>query len=309
MSNKENVVELLDFKISCSQLGSLMGHSKDNNPPTENQLKKLFEIIGRDYKELTEPMKNTARDIMKKQILYDPKLPSSSIMSDLIYIYAYEMFGKGKVSKGNESPLYMEKGTMVEPEAIKFLSDIDGIQYEKNDKLFQNKWIKGIPDIVVRNEGGSIEKIIEIKCSYDLPSFISAAMKRFEPADNILEVMGYMELTGCKIAEIVHILLDMPDKIQNYEEKRLRERYRIFEIDEETASIRIDQRLNDMVYDNVPKSLKYFRVPVSFNKATMKYVKFRVNTSKKWFQHIHDKFTKNSVNLSEMLKEYKEDDI
>lgn len=305
----ENIVELLDFKISCSQIGSLMGNARGNKPPTQPQIKKLYEILGRDYGELTEPMKNTARDILTKSLLYNPKLPSAAIQSDLIDIYAYEMYGKGKVAKGNESPLQVEKGTMVEPEAIKFMSKLDGVKYEKNDKLFTNKWFKGIPDILVRNDGGSIEKIIEIKCSYDLPSFISSVMKKQEAGENLLEVMGYMDLTGCKNAEIVHLLLDMPDKIQNFEEKRLRERYRVFEIDEETVSLRIDRRLNDMEYSNIPNDLKYFRVPVTLNKLTMKSVKSRVTHSKVWFQGIHNRFTKNGVVLDEKDTDGKEDNL
>lgn len=303
----ENIVELLDFKINCSQLGDLMGNARGNKPPTEAKIKKLYEILGRKYGELSESMKNTAHEILTKELLYDPKQPSASIQTDLIDIYAYEMYGKGKVPKGNESPLQFEKGTLVEPEAIKFLSKIDGVPYEKNEKLFSNKWFKGIPDILVKNEGGSIQKIIEIKCSYDLPSFIASVMKKQEPADNLLEVMGYMDLTGCKNAEIVHVLLDMPDKIQNFEEKRLRERYRVFEIDEETVSLRIDQRLNDMEYSNIPTELKYFRLPVTLNKLTMKAVKSRVTHSKGWFQNIHNKFTKNHVILPQTEDNNKDD--
>lgn len=227
------MIDFKNFKIYPSQIGSLMGNSRGGTkPPTETEIKKLFGILGRDYGELTEPQKQTARDILTKAILYDPKKPSSTILNEMILIYAYQMYGKGKVSMGNDSPHQLEKGAMAEPEAIKAISKVDGIKYEKNERIFENQWFRGIPDILLYSEAGKVEKIIEVKTSYDLPSYIVSMMKP-EKSANIFEIMGYMDLTGCKNAEIVHVLVDMPEKIANFEEKRLRERYEAFQLDGE----------------------------------------------------------------------------
>lgn len=302
------MIQLDDFKIFCSQIGGLMGNAHGNMPPTPLQIKKLFGILGRDYGEMSEAMKYNAREILTKAILYDPNKPAGSILSEMIVTYAYKMYGKGEVSKGNQSPLHLEKASMAEPEAIKFLSKIDGVDYAKNTEIFENKWFRGIPYVLVRTENGKIEKIIEIKTSYDLPSFILTKLKP-EKKSNIYEVLGYMDVTGCKKAEIVHILVDMPEKIASFEEKRLRERYELLEIAPDLITERILQRMNDMEYSEIPDELKYFRRPVAHNKYTIKSVKSRVTISKKWITDIHESFTQNLVNLSETYSEDQESNV
>lgn len=299
---------LEDFKINCSQIGSLMGNARGNQPPTSTEIKKLYGILGRDYGELSEAMKYNAREILMKAIQYDPKKPSGSILSEMVMIYAYEMYGKGEVAKGNDSPHQLEKANMAEPAAIEFLSKIDNEQYEKNDEKFTNKWFQGIPDVLVRSESGKIEKIIEVKTSYDLPSFILTKL-RLEKSSNIFEVLGYMDVTGCKNAEIVHILVDMPEKIAKFEEKRLRERYELLEIAPDLVNDRILSRMNDMTYSEIPYELKYFRRPVTYNKYTLKTVKSRVTSSRKWALDIHESFTKNLVDLQETSYENQESNI
>lgn len=292
-------MDIENFKINCSQIGSLMGNARDNKPPTQPEIKKLFNIIGRDYGELSEPQKNTAREILLKAIEYEPNRPSDKILSEMVLIYAYEMYGKSKISKGNENPLYLEKANMAEPESIRMISDEDGVEYSKNEQLFVNKWFKGIPDVLIKTPIGKISKIIEVKTSYDLPSFIMSLIKP-EKQDNIYEVMGYMDLTGCRDAEIVHCLVDMPEKIMSHEEKRLRERYEWLELEETIMYDRIQKVLANMEYSQIPKELKIFRRPVTYNKLSVKAVKRRTTTAKKWFSNIHNTFTKNLVTLEEV---------
>lgn len=283
------------FKINCSDIGILMGTAPANKPPTEAQLKKLYHILGRNWEELTEPMKFNAREIMTKALEYNPKRPTSTILSELVLIYCYEVYGKGKVSAGGVAPHAAEKGNMAEPEAIRVLSKFDNIEYHKNDQLFENAWFKGTPDIIFRNIKGKPERIIEVKTSYDLPSFIMSMIKP-EPPKYLFEVMGYMDILKCRSAEIVHVLVDMPDKIASFEEKRLRERYELLELDKTTIENRIGRRLNDMEYSNIPDELKVFRRPAPFNPLSMKEAKVRANLAKKWIEEIHDTFTLNLSN-------------
>ncbi len=297
-----------NFKVNCSQIGSLMGNAKDNKPPTQSQIQKLFATIGRDYGELSEAMKHNAREILTKWIDYEPGRPSKTILSEMVLLYCYEMYGKSKIPKGNDSPHQLEKGSLAEPESIKLLSKTDGVEYVKNNELFENKWFKGIPDIILRKESGKITKIIEIKTSYDLPSFIMSKRMPEHP-DNVYQVMGYMDLTGCKEAEIVHCLVDMPEQIVSFEEKRLRERYNLLEIDQLEIESRIGNHITNMEYSEIPDELKIFRRSFTKNTFTVKAVKSRVTMSKKWMKEIHECFTENAINLSETETDNQQDSI
>lgn len=285
-----------------------MSSPQEFKPPTLPQLKKLFHLLGTNYEELSEAQKDTAKKILTKAIYYEPKRLSGRILSEFVMIYAYEMYGKGKVAKGNASPLQLEKGNLAENDAISILSLIDGVKYEKNEKVFENKWFKGIPDIIVRKTDGLVEKVIDIKVSYDLPSFIMAKL-RAESTANVYELFGYMDLLKCKQGEIVHILVDMPDSIVSMEEQRLRERYSHLELDEETVSSRLQLVFNNMEYSNVPEGLKHFRRSFIYNPNTMKTVKFRANFAKKFMKKIHESFINNDVFLQEPDAETEEDNV
>jgi hypothetical protein len=295
------------FRVDCSDISMLMGTAKGNKPPTEKQLRDLFHYLGRNIGELTESMKYKAREILTKALEYNPKRASGSILSELVELYCYEVYGKGKVSKGGQVNPAVEKGNMAEPESIRFLSKIDKTHYVKNEQFFENKWFKGIPDIVLWNWKGKVERIIEVKTSYDLPSFIMSMIKPELPK-NLFEVMGYMDMTGCRKAEIVHVLVDMPDRIASFQEKRLRDRYTWLELDEVTIEQRIGRRLYDMEYSDIPDELKLFRRPVTYNPISMKEAKRRAVQARKWLADIHDTFTLNlESNLSYDADNYQED--
>ena len=303
------MIDIDNFKINCSQISSLMGVARGNTPPTAKEITKLYGTLGKDYGELTEAQKFTAKEIMHKQIFYDPKRPSGKILSEIILIYAYEMYGKYKISKGNSSPLQTEKGVMAEPSAIELLSKIDGVEYVKNTELFENSWFKGIPDVLIKDEKGKVVKIIEIKISYDLPSFMLNKLKKEEKSHNVFELMGYMDLTKCKEGEVVHILVDMPEKMANIEEKRLKERYEALEIEPDEINEKIFRVLNNMQYSEIPDDFKIFRRKYTINRYSMKSVKQRVTLSRKWVKEIHDIFSGKSINLTENQSDYQEDNV
>lgn len=271
-----------------------MGNPKYNKRPTETEIKKLLDILGRGYPNMSERMKQDAREIMLKEINYEPKRPPDRIVTELVLIYALEVYGKGKLSKGNDSPLVLEKGITGEAEAIKMLSAKDGIEYTKNEGKKTNKWFVGRPDIIVRSENGKVSKIIDIKVSFDLPSFILTKFKQENP-DNVYELWGYMDLFGCKEGEIVHCLVDMPENISAFEEKRIRERNQTMGINPEYSEERIAYVLNNMQYSDIPMDARIFRRSFSLNKLAIKDAKRKATSAKKWIESIHKMFTKNEL--------------
>jgi hypothetical protein len=276
-----------------------MGNAVGNKPPTPADMRKLYASLGKNYGELTESMKYTAREVMFKEIYYDPKKPSKRIISEMVLMYAYEMYGKGKLSNGGDYPKQLEKGTTAEPAAIEFLARMDGKDYEKNTEMFTNQWFKGIPDIIVRNGKGEVVKVIEVKISLDLPSYIMNCVNTMEATSNVYELFGYLDLLKCKNGEVVHILVDMPENMANIEQKRLMERFKTLELDEDAISERITRVLGNMEYSNVPEELKVFRRSFQLNKFTMKTVKGRVTMAKKWMKNIHEVFSREKTTLYE----------
>lgn len=263
-------MEIQDFRVNCSSIAALTGNALGNHPVSDKDFQVLFNLLGRDYNELTEAQKNTARDIMLREIHYEPSKLNDTTTSELAASYAYQFFGKKKLSKGNQNPKQLEKGNLGEEEAIKILSEFDGVAYSKNEDKFTNRWFCGVPDILLRDDVGKIIKIIDIKISYDLPSYLLSLM-RDEQTGNILEMMGYMDLTKCMNGEIVHILTNSPQQMIDAEPNK--------------------EIAKSMVFDEFSWDKKIHRVPVTFNKIRMGEIKKKATRAKNWVKQLHDKFT------------------
>lgn len=276
-----------------------MGNSTTNAEPTKKEIAELFNYLGREQEELSERQRFLAREIMTKAIDYEPNRLSETVKTELVKIYCFEMFGKQSVSKGNDNPLALDKGKFAESESISLLSKIDGVEYEKNTELFENRYFKGVPDIIVR-KNGKVVKIIEIKTAYDMPSFIKSFYSN-EPPTNIWQTMGYMDILSCKDAEIVHCLVDMPKPMIDQEVLRLQEK--LFLSNTEPLLIKESEGrlVNNMTFYDIPMELRFFRRKVVFNKLSMKDAKSRVKKARVWLKDLHEKFTK-SLDLQEIDK-------
>lgn len=273
-----------------------MGNSNVNAEPTKKELEELFNYLGREGDDLSERQRFLAREIMTKAIDYEPNRLSETLKTELSKIYCWEVFGKQSINKGNESPLTLDKGKLAEKQSIELLSEIDGIEYSKNETLFENGYFKGVPDIIVR-KGKKVVKIIEIKTAYDMPSFIKSFYSN-EPPSNIWQTMGYMDILSCKEAEIVHCLVDMHPAIAKKEIEKLRERIYLTEGESGRLEELEQQLVKNMTYSDIPKELRVFRRPVYFNKLNMKDAKSRVKKARTWLKDLNQKFNK-SVTLQE----------
>lgn len=94
---------------------------------------------------------------------------------------------------------YLEKGNEMEASAIARYNEFA----EKNTAHFENEWVTGTPDIVMR------DMIADIKCSYSpftFPLFESEVPEK----DYYWQLQAYMWLTGRKSAELVYCLENTP---------------------------------------------------------------------------------------------------
>ena len=109
---------------------------------------------------------------------------------------------------------YTDKGNEVEEQAIELTEDVLGFEFlTKNDKYFENDYIKGTPDVITTS------LIIDVKSSWSsetFPFFESELPNK----DYYYQVMGYMWLTGKKNALISYCLINTPEEIVNDEIRR-----------------------------------------------------------------------------------------
>jgi hypothetical protein len=100
---------------------------------------------------------------------------------------------------------YVEKGLIMEDEAIDFIADELGYGFlVKNEQFFRNDYFTGTPDIILDDH------IIDVKNSYDcftFPLFEDNILNK----DYIYQAQIYMELVGRDNYKLIYTLMDNPE--------------------------------------------------------------------------------------------------
>lgn len=277
------------IKINCSSIGSLMSRQKGNYPPTEKEMKECFGYLSREFEELSERQRYIAREILTKTIQYDPDGISETTKKEICEIYAYEVYGKSALNGGGTKPLTLTKGILAEDESIKLLSRVDGVEYRKNSRLVANRYLKGVPDIVIGQYRKYITGVKDIKTSFDLPEFLSlvgAPPKR----DHVWQMMGYLDILGLESGEICYCLTNMPDSMRQAEEERLKNNYQKMDLEEAEIERRLFAIKSSMIYDEIPDQMRVIRHKVHIDRVKTREIHSRVTLARKWLNELDSNF-------------------
>lgn len=284
------------YKANCSELNDLMSREQGVNPPTEKDLDEFLKILQKSSIDITEPQKARLQQFVTRALNYDNYSLSATFKSAIYRQYAYYKYGVSKVSLGGKMPLQLEKGEVAEPDAIKLLSSIDGVQYEKNEKLYSNAYFKGIPDILLK-EGDDIIGVKEVKVSFDLPSFLER-IDGDSIKDDRWEVMGYMDIFNLRQAEICYCLVDMPSIMKEAKLKEAHDRMILLGATIRHIKNRLKQIERSMVYDFLPIEQRVKRFTVERKPYFVAQARGRVKKARKALAELDAKF-KNSLILPE----------
>lgn len=269
-----------ETKIRCSCLGKIMTPGK-GTVLTEKQSEELERLAGLPR---TEKQEATYQRLLEKKNA-PPEL-SDTAKSYLREVYLLNKYGK-ETAGGSERSKYTIKGVSVEGDSIKLLMRLDGQRYLKNEDFFQNDFIMGTPDIVVRDEAGNATKIIDIKSSWDGASLLANLGQPLN-SNYFYQVQGYMALTGATEAEIAYCLVSMPDEIINSEKKRIY--YLMNPATEDNADYKkaIERLENNMTFGDIPE--------------TERIIKFKVPRDEQIIQNIYEKVQQCRLWLAEFEK-------
>ncbi len=100
---------------------------------------------------------------------------------------------------------YMEKGTMLEDEAIdKTITWCDLPFVIKNETPYEDEYFTGTPDIITD------EIVVDTKVSWDFETF-PLFEEEIPESDYYYQLQVYMHLTGRRKAKLVYVLLNTPE--------------------------------------------------------------------------------------------------
>lgn len=120
------------------------------------------------------------------------------------------VYGFNEVVSGK----YMEKGVIVEDQAIELYNSVFFTNYKKNTERKTNDWLTGECDIFTG------DKIIDIKSSWSLPTFPATA-EEGQNKGYEWQLRAYMMLWNVDEAEIAYCMVNTPDELIKFEQEEL----------------------------------------------------------------------------------------
>lgn len=278
------------LKFNCTSLGALISTTKGNNPPTESEWKDFFNYINRTTDKLSDRQMSLTREIVMKQIEYEPDKLSETVRKELCKIYAYEFYNKSALNGGGTKPYTLDKGNLAELHSIEMLSWVDGVEYTKNEKLISNRYFKGLPDILI-GKPKEYTGVKDVKTSFDLPMFLNLLSEPISKS-NSWQMTGYLDILKLTEGEVCHCLVNMPEAMIISEKERVTNRCIELGMSETEIESRISGLHGSMTYDEIPEELRVMRFTVTSNEIRIKEAKKQVKKARTWLKELHESFQK-----------------
>lgn len=189
----------------------MLANSRSNPCITEKQLKTLDEL------EKKPSLSPNQKDEMARLLVLKENT-GKVILSDvcvtyLMEEYAWKVEKMVRVTKELMDVPQMQKGTIVEPQSLKMLSMLDGVDYVENraadgsrERIY-NKYLSGEVDAYVGKSIMGAFKIPDIKSTWDYPTFLCKTQECITQ-DNDWQVKGYLDISGAPEGFIADCLVD-----------------------------------------------------------------------------------------------------
>jgi hypothetical protein len=169
---------------------------------------------------------------------------SETTKSALLEIYIQQKYKRYK----EISNKYIEKGVAVENDSIDMWRRERKQIVFKNEQMFTNDYIKGTPDLLIR-DGGWISNVPDIKSSWDIHTFIDAKANELSK-DYYWQGQAYMWLTGATTATFCFVLVNAPLQMIDDEKYRLARRMNLIDAQSDPTFVKKAQRIEkNMIYD------------------------------------------------------------
>lgn len=219
---------------------------------------------------------------------------SSSCKSELVKIYAQEVYGRKK----DITSKHMRKGLMCEDDGIKLYSEVDKIILIKNDVEFHDGTFKGTPDLLLsvlvpylRPLQGSrpeIQQVDDIKCSWDLETFLAHMDDKVDREYNC-QMNVYYALTGAKRGNLVYPLVSAPDGLVADEQRRL-----LFNMNVATEAdpefVKLAEKVkHNMVFEDIDPKERLIKIPVKRDDDLIAQMRAKAPLLREWLHDFHQR--------------------
>jgi hypothetical protein len=189
---------------------------------------------------------------------------------------------------------YIQKGLMVEEDAITLYSRLKKSFFKKNEQHLSNDFIKGTPDLFTGSEILKADKIIDTKSSWDLFTFFRVLSKEL---NNLYywQMQGYMMLTGAKSATVAYCLVNTPLILIEDEKRKLLYKMGVTTSEDSIYLEACEELERSMIYDDIVMSQRLIEFEVERNEEDIKLIEAKVLKAREWLNEFEQKNNPESV--------------
>ena len=166
---------------------------------------------------------------------------------------------------------YMMKGLIVEEDSISLLTAVTNRFYVKNQKKYENEYVKGTPDIVE-------DRVVDIKSSWDIWTFGKAEVNK----DYYWQLQGYMYLTGLRKASLIFCLVDAPEQLISDELRKLS--WKMFMIDPiDPLYVEAEEKLRkNLTFGDIDPQYRIKIFEIDYNEEDIEKLKVRIGECREY---------------------------
>jgi hypothetical protein len=215
----------------------------------------------------------------------EPKLKAdkeAGNLSETTKTFLMEVFIQEKFNRKKDiSNKYIEKGLLVEDEAIKLYSRIKLEEYSKNENRFKNDYLIGTPDIIS-------DVVIDIKSSWDIFTFFSNLNKDVD-SGYYWQLQAYLALTGANVSKLAYCLVNTPETLINDEKRKLMYRMNVA-TDENPEYLKACEELErSMTFDDIPLTTRLIEFEVKRNDEDILKMYSKIEKARVYLNELNEK--------------------
>lgn len=273
--------------MRCSSIGAIM--TDPRGMITEKQLLQIHELQDKaKFKPLTTIQEEKLDELIEKRDL-GVQL-SNSCKKYLIRTYAIEKYHR----QPDILTKQMVKGITAEEVAIDLFNLVEGRIYGKNTKRLNNDYISGTPDLFDGPELTESEQVIDLKCSWDIMTFLNNIANPFNKM-YYWQLQGYMALSGATRGTLAYCLVNTPEEMINSEKYKLFNNMQCV-TEESPAYILAAAKLEfNMKFDDIPPEERILKFYIDRNDEDIARIYQKVVKCREFlmeFEDQHKFFTK-----------------
>lgn len=211
----------------------------------------------------------------------------AGLLSESAKIHLIDVYAAAKYGRHNEiETLAMKKGTFMEEQAITLYSAYRKEMYRKNTEQLHNKFIKGTPDIRVKQR----REVYDTKVCQDIFTFLRNLNTKVKQL-YYWQLHGYMWLDEAANSRLAYCLVDTPEHLIDAEAARLK-----YKIPANQLEWAIEELRKQLTYNDIPYRERIIEQHVKRKESDITRIERAVNQGRLYLQTIEEQTKLRSLN-------------